>query len=45
MGILSRRARYILVNGMTNPIPKRGMVSKSGQMDPSSKASGNKIRL
>ena len=45
MGILSKRGRYILVNGMTNQIPKKDMVSKSGRMDPSSRASGSKTRL
>jgi len=45
MGILSKRGRYILVNGMTNQIPKRDMVSKSGRMDPSLRASGSKTRL
>jgi hypothetical protein len=45
MGIHSRRGRYILVNGMTNQIRKRAMVSKSGQMDPNSRDSGNKTRL
>ena len=33
------------VNGMTNQIRKRAMVSKSGQMDPNSRDSGNKTRL
>ena len=45
MGIHSRRDRYILVNGMTNQIQKRAMVSKSGQMDPNLRVFGSKIRL
>ena len=45
MGILSKRGRYILVNGMTNQIPKKDMVSKSGRMDPSLRASGSKTKL